>query len=214
MMFSVFIIPSSVTYESQLLWQAHAVSIHFTDNNYSIIIFCDITFRVFYILELEKIIYCVGNIIYMNCTMSNQETRTIYVIFFAWLHFYGTFCSALNAAVDRRSRRLHSKPLLRPSSSGSNIGRWGTPKIIYSTPTDGTEGAKFSYVEGATFDDRLAEIEAMGGGMHKKALSGCGSCFSCNTLKYKTFKESDSYDLSYLFVLICMLVIRPLFFRG
>jgi len=38
-----------------------------------------------------------------------------------------------------------------------------TKTAIYSTPPGGVDGARYSFVEGEAFDDRLAEIEAMGG---------------------------------------------------
>jgi hypothetical protein len=35
--------------------------------------------------------------------------------------------------------------------------------LIYSTPDDDTTGSRHTYVEGGTYDDIFAEIEAMGG---------------------------------------------------
>ena len=53
----------------------------------------------------------------------------------------------------------HLSALLAKASSRSPTDGKGP------TPTDGMDEVRHSYVEGATFDDRFAEIEAMGGGM-------------------------------------------------
>ena len=56
------------------------------------------------------------------------------------------------------SQQLHSALLLKR-----------LPSSIYSTPSD----SRHSYVEGASYDDKYAEIEAMGGGTRQRPFASC-----------------------------------------
>ena len=89
--------------------------------------------------------------------MFKQERKSIYALF-TCLHSFRNFCGAFNLAEKQRSQQLHSTLLLKR-----------LPSSIYSTPSDG----KHSYVEGATFDDKFAEIEAMGGGTRQRPFASC-----------------------------------------
>jgi hypothetical protein len=100
--------------------------------------------------------------------MFKQERKSIFALF-TCLHFFGNVCGAFNIAENQRSRQLHSTLLLKRLPSGSTIGRPDTPMSIYSTPSDG----RHSYVEGETYEDRYAEIEAMGGGTRQRAFVSC-----------------------------------------
>lgn len=76
-----------------------------------------------------------------------KQARNLFFPLFACLRFFGSVCVAFNTASLRRS------------PSGSILGRPVSPVLIYSTPPE----ARHSFVEGSTFDDYCAEIEAMGG---------------------------------------------------
>lgn len=75
-------------------------------------------------------------------------------------------CDAFSVVVDKRVRQ---GPSALPSK-WRNGGSFGfttistTKTAIYSTPPGGVDGPRYTFVEGEAFDDRLAEIEAMGGG--------------------------------------------------
>lgn len=74
---------------------------------------------------------------------------------------FGSFCGAFQSVVSMSCRYPHAALLMKGFTSGPVVSR--QPNSLYSTPTDGMNGGRHSYVEGSTYDSRLAEIEAMGG---------------------------------------------------
>jgi len=94
--------------------------------------------------------------------MVEQATKRIFLLF-TCLVFVGTFCSAFNGAINKSSRQLHFPLPGKRLSLGYIVGRRVNPMLIYSAPNDDTTGSRHSYVEGGTYSDIYAEIEAMGG---------------------------------------------------
>jgi len=88
-----------------------------------------------------------------------------FLVYFNHLLLFANFCDAFNSAVNIHFRQVYYASPLKWRHTRSIVGPAAIRTLVHSTPTDGIYEVRHSYVEGATFDDRFAEIEAMGGGM-------------------------------------------------
>lgn len=102
-------------------------------------------------------------------------------LFFICPNFFESFSDAFNIA------------------AGSVTPRRGSMIPIYSTPDDGMEGARHTYVEGEVYDDIFAEIEAMGGGRRNCPFESCSSKpgFIARFQKFHPSRTLDSHCFSY-----------------
>ena len=105
-----------------------------------------------------------------NHTMIKPKAKRILTIF-TCLRFLGTFSCAFKTLVNKGCRYPCPSMEIQGFSSGFVVGQSPAHKPLYSTTPDGMDGARHSYVEGSTFDNRLAEIEAMGGGTRKNPFA-------------------------------------------
>mmetsp|Transcript_6883 Transcript_6883/g.16880 ORF Transcript_6883/g.16880 Transcript_6883/m.16880 type:complete len:173 (+) Transcript_6883:104-622(+) len=94
--------------------------------------------------------------------MIYSKAKRFYAILVC-LQFYGTFCGAFKTELNKVCRHPRSAVKIQGFSSDAVVGQSPIPISLYSTPADDMGGARHSYVEGSTYDNRLAEIEAMGG---------------------------------------------------
>ena len=96
-----------------------------------------------------------------------------FLVYFTHVLLFANYCDAFNTAANKSVQQVYCASPLNWRRASSIAGSPAVQTLNHATPTGGMDEAGHSFVEGETFDNRFAEIEAMGGGTYNNCFVLC-----------------------------------------